>query len=497
MTIRGKLLAIISSSVIGAVIIIAVSLYSDRAVNYSIAKELRSSLVVNKISALQILTHEYLIKPSPRILKQSEIMYAWLRNEIKLTRSDSATESEMINELLSHLDTHKSLFDKITEIYIAIPGTGSEYIQKRLSTALIGRLLVESSRTDDLARNINNFTRGELHDFQSLHSQLLVIFFMVIILFSISIAYLVLRSIARPIVMLKKEAKLISQGDFEHPVIIRGRDEISDLAHSLDEMRKNLKESTISKHLLETYVDERTAALIEARKQAETANLAKSDFLSSMSHELRTPLNAILGFSQLLEMDEEDDTKKKNIREIIDGGNHLLELINEVLDLEKIESGHVDLSIKEHSLNKILNNSLLMIKPLAEKQAIQIDDKVSSLPDININVDEMRFKQVLLNLLSNAIKYNSEKGKVTIDCSSNDNNMLCLSISDTGKGFTIKQLSHLFEPFERFGAENSHIEGTGLGLVIAKDLIELMGGTITVESETGKGSRFMIYVPLS
>ena len=236
---------------------------------------------------------------------------------------------------------------------------------------------------------------------------------------------------------------------------------------------------------------------IAAREEAEHASLAKSQFLSSMSHELRTPLNAILGFSQLIALDEKDEDRKKNIQEIIDGGNHLLDLINEVLDLARIESGNITLSIKEHSLNKIIKNTLPMIKPLADKHAIQIDGNISSLPDININVDDMRFKQVLLNILSNAIKYNSEKGKVTIDGSSTDENMFCLSISDTGKGFTIKQLSHLFEPFERFGADNSHIEGTGLGLVIAKDLIELMNGRITVESEIGKGSRFIIEIPLS
>ena len=232
------------------------------------------------------------------------------------------------------------------------------------------------------------------------------------------------------------------------------------------------------------------------KDDAERANHVKSQFLSNMSHELRTPLNAVLGFSQLLEMNEKDEEKKKNIQEIIVGGNHLLELINEILDLSKIESGNMELSIENHSLNKILNNTISMMKPFADKHAIQIDDKVSSLPDININIDEMRFKQVLLNLLSNAIKYNSEKGNVTIDCSSNDKNMFSLSITDTGKGFTVEQLSHLFEPFERFGVENSHIEGTGLGLLITKNLIELMGGTITVESELGKGSRFIIHVPL-
>ena len=261
-----------------------------------------------------------------------------------------------------------------------------------------------------------------------------------------------------------------------------------------------MKKTNIFKFLQNDEKEKRAAELVIALEQTELANgenEAKSQFLSSISHELRTPLNAIIGFSQLLEIDEEDEEKRKHIQEVLRAGDHLLELINQTLDLAKIESGNLDLSIENHSVHIILNDSLAMIKPFADKHAIQIDDKVSSLPDINISVDNMHFKQILLNVLSNAIKYNSEKGKVTIDCSSNDKNMLCLSITDIGKGFTAKQLSHLFEPFERFGAENSHIEGTGLGLVIAKDLIELMGGTITVESELGKGSRFIIQVPLS
>ena len=261
----------------------------------------------------------------------------------------------------------------------------------------------------------------------------------------------------------------------------------------------NKIENELSKYRghLENLVQERTADMEKARDEAERANAAKSDFLSSMSHELRTPLNAILGFAQLLELGEEDDSKKENIQEIIDGGNHLLELINQILDLAKIESGNIKLSIGNYSLHKIFNNSLSMVKPLADQHNIQINENISSLPDININVDEMRFKQVLLNILSNAIKYNSEKGTVTIDDSSTNENMFCLSITDTGKGFTEEQLAQIFKPFERFDAANSHIEGAGLGLVIAKDLIEKMKGAITVESQAGKGSCFMIHVPLS
>lgn len=248
---------------------------------------------------------------------------------------------------------------------------------------------------------------------------------------------------------------------------------------------------------LEESVQLQTKEYLKAKKEAEEASQAKSQFLSSMSHELRTPLNAILGFSQLIEMNSNDEIIKKNSQEIIDGGNHLLMLINEVLDLSKIESGIVDLSIKTHSFNKIFNSILSLIKPIADKHAIKICNKVSSLSDININVDDMRFKQVLLNILSNAIKYNTENGKVIIDCSTNDGNMLCLSITDTGKGLTAEQQINIFSPFDRAGAEGSNIEGTGLGLSISKKLIEKMGGKITVESQPENGSCFLVQIPLS
>jgi signal transduction histidine kinase len=248
-------------------------------------------------------------------------------------------------------------------------------------------------------------------------------------------------------------------------------------------------------HHLETQVKERTSELEVARQEAEHANIAKSEFLSSMSHELRTPLNAILGFAQLIEMNTKVDNTRESSQEIINAGNHLLSLINQVLDLSKIESGNLDLSFKKCFLNEILDDMITLIKPLAEKNSIIIDNKVNTLS--YINVDEIRFKQILLNILSNAIKYNRENGKVIINSSVNDRNIICLSISDTGTGLTDEQLNNIFEPFERLGKENSNIEGTGLGLKISKELIELMGGTITVESTVGKGSIFFIQFPLS
>ena len=241
------------------------------------------------------------------------------------------------------------------------------------------------------------------------------------------------------------------------------------------------------------------AELIASKQEAESANNAKSDFLSSMSHELRTPLNAILGFSQLIKMNTKEELTKINSQEIITGGEHLVELINQVLDLSKIESGFVDLSIKSHNFNKIFNDTMSLIKPIADKYSIQICNKVDPLSgvNININVDETGFKQVLLNILTNAIKYNTENGKVTIDCPLNNGKMFCLSVTDSGKGLTAEQQIKIFLPFDRAGLEGSNIEGTGLGLVISKKLIEQMGGTITAESEIGKGSCFLIQVPLS
>jgi signal transduction histidine kinase len=234
-----------------------------------------------------------------------------------------------------------------------------------------------------------------------------------------------------------------------------------------------------------------------ATLQTSKANRAKSDFLSSMSHELRTPLNSILGFSQLIDVTTKEDSSKEHAGEIINAGNHLLTLIDKLLDLAKIESGTVELSIKSHILHKLICSCVSTLTPMIEEKSIQIHNNINPSETFNIDVDSVKFKQVVFNILTNAIKYNTENGEITIECSRVENNMLCISITDTGAGLTLEQQHYIFNRFERVGQSNTDVEGTGLGLAISKDLIEMMGGNIGVESDVGKGSRFWIQVPLS
>jgi len=231
------------------------------------------------------------------------------------------------------------------------------------------------------------------------------------------------------------------------------------------------------------------------KEKSEKATQAKSVFISSMSHELRTPMNSILGFSQLIQMDTKDQSTKENIQEVIHAGDHLLDLINQVLELSQIESETMSLSLDNYNLNDLIKEGISTIKPMADKQGITINYDIAPYQNTKVYVDKFRFKQVILNLLSNAVKYNSDQGEITINFVTTQNKMICLSISDTGLGLTPKQASHLFKPFDRAGIENSNIAGTGLGLVITKDLIERMNGTIGFESQIGIGSRFWVEVP--
>jgi signal transduction histidine kinase len=233
---------------------------------------------------------------------------------------------------------------------------------------------------------------------------------------------------------------------------------------------------------------------------ANAANHAKSEFLASLSHELRTPMNAILGFGQMLEYhptDKLSENQQDCVDQIKKGGQHMLKLIEEVLDLSKIEAGKISLSVETMCITDILEECCQMIAPLAKKRGIKTIVKNDLVAGHSLRADPVRLKQVLLNLMSNAVKYNRDNGTLKIECREQPEGGIYISVTDTGKGIPKELHNALFAPFDRLGAETSDIEGTGIGLAIAKQVVELMDGTIGVESEVGKGATFWIKLPLS
>jgi signal transduction histidine kinase/AmiR/NasT family two-component response regulator len=238
--------------------------------------------------------------------------------------------------------------------------------------------------------------------------------------------------------------------------------------------------------------------LHDAMAVAEKANLAKSDFLSSMSHELRTPLSAILGFAQLIESGSPSPTvsQRRSVDQILKAGWYLLDLINEILDLAVIESGKLSLSLEPISLAEVMNECRAMIEPQAQKRGISVSFPQFEIPCF-VKADRTRVKQVLINLLTNAIKYNKSGGAVLVSCVVSVQGRTRISVQDNGEGLSTDQLMQLFQPFNRLGQETSVEEGTGIGLVVCKRLIELMGGAIGVESTVGQGSVFWLELNLT
>jgi len=296
--------------------------------------------------------------------------------------------------------------------------------------------------------------------------------------------------VLRPIQTLRNSAVDMGHGVLTGPINIRRTDEIGELAESFEEMRKSM----LSSHeYLQGLVDERTAEVSKALELAKNASAEKSNYLSRMSHELRTPLNAIIGFSQLYTYDENmTGNQKINAGKIKSAGEYLLSLIDEVLDLTKIESGNIKLSLEATSLSRVIDSCCVLTENLANTHNVSIVFDRKQCEELYINADYTRIKQVILNLLSNAVKYNRDHGTVSIYCMPASDDNVRIVVQDTGPGISDTELSHLFQPFNRLGAEQSNAEGTGIGLLISKQLVELMGGRMGADSKAGIGSTFWV-----
>jgi PAS domain S-box-containing protein len=265
----------------------------------------------------------------------------------------------------------------------------------------------------------------------------------------------------------------------------------------LAELRIALTDVSEQKRL-EHVLQDNNADLVRAKAVADKANLAKSDFISSMSHELRSPLNAILGFAQLLEAGNPIPTpsQKGRIDQIIQAGWYLLGLINEILDIAMIESGRHPMKLENLSLSEVLQDCRSMIEPQAKKKGLHIDfAKVDG--QCFVHADRIRLKQILINLLTNAIKYNRPGGAVNVAVQTDIDGRVHIGVQDSGEGLSAENLKLLFQPFNRLGQQTGSEEGSGIGLVLSKRLVELMGGRIGVESIVGVGSVFWIEIHLS
>ena len=295
--------------------------------------------------------------------------------------------------------------------------------------------------------------------------------------------------LSRPMQLLVDAAQGVARGDLSSKVGLSGRLrplEMRKLEHSFNQMVDEL--------------GRKNTVLVNLAHEAVISTNHKSAFIASMNHELRTPMNAILGFAQMLELNQQEplgDSQKAAVEHILRNGNHLLELIDQMMDLNKIEAGTLPLNMEDIPARDVIKESMYLIQARANHEEVEVVDESVGETLPLLWTDSTRLIQVLLNLLSNAVKYNRKGGRVTLSCERRDNEMLRISVSDNGLGIASEHQDKLFTPFERLGHELGQIDGTGIGLSIAQQIVEKLDGEIGFESEQDVGSRFWVNIPIS
>jgi signal transduction histidine kinase/ActR/RegA family two-component response regulator len=353
-----------------------------------------------------------------------------------------------------------------------VPALEQEKVKMDLLRRQVASLAAAPSQS--LAAQSKSITRLEINI-----SRLNLVSFFVAVLAGLAGVGLFISGISRRIAEAAANAVRLGVGEPLLPVR-PGADELGRLADSL--------------LLAQTLAAERSAEIIEARDAAVRATDAKNVFLSHTSHELRTPLNSVMGFAQLLRMSDLNEEDRDGATRILDAGRHLLSLINELIDISRIESGDLNLSIERVSVLAAVEDASRLLTPLAVAQSIEIKTDCPN-ASLTVQADQQRLSQILVNLLSNAVKYGPRDGRIRISGAEGEAGQASVSVSDTGPGLTQEELARIFVPFERLGAAEAGIEGTGIGLPLSKALAEAMGGQLTALSTPGEGSVFTVTLP--
>jgi len=509
MNIKNRLYVSAGISIILVVILFSLVLVTSGRIAEGNKKHELLDSVRGGIAELDLVTYDYLLHREERMEQQWNLKY----NSLREILDEAAGEQELIS-IRADYAAIGGLFSQVTANNegtqkLIQEGASQEEIDAAigLEERLVAQLLITSHSVITDASNLAEEAQAEVMGAQRLAANLTLVLMIILAITVTTSSLLVARSISKPLDELTKGAEIIGKGDLEHKVRVKARDELGKLATAFNNMTESLKTITASRDELDREVTERKRAEEDAKKyaeQLEQANIRlqemdrlKSVFLASMSHELRTPLNSIIGFTGIILQGmsgEVNEEQRKQLTMVKNSASHLLSLINDVLDISKIEAGKVELSLEEFSLDGVVREVVEPLSPTASEKGLEVLTEVPE--DITLFSDRRRVKQVLMNFVSNAVKF-TDQGSVRIAARVLGDDNLEVRVIDTGVGIKKEDMKKLFQPFQQIDVSlTKKHEGTGLGLYLTKRLVALLGGDISAKSQYGRGSEFTFIVPL-